>query len=244
MGRVETMTRAIAYVRVSTDEQAEHGVSLEAQEHRIRAYCDLYGVTLVEVIVDAGESGKDLKRPGIQRALGRLRAKHADGLIVAKLDRMSRSTRDWSHLVENYFGEKGGFQLWSVNEQVDTRTATGRLILNILASVYQWERETIGERTKDALRHKRGCNEKTGGAIPYGFERGPDKVEMTSDGPVVTKTLVRCDAEQSVIDEVRQLRAQGRTLQEIATDLNARGIQRRGGKWDHTVLSRMLRKAA
>jgi hypothetical protein len=98
--------------------------------------------------------------------------------------------------------------------------------------------------TKVALRAKKRRGEKTGGAIPFGFERGPDRVDMTSDGPVVTKTLVPCAAEQAVIEEVRAMRSAGKTLQQIAADLNSRGINRRGGKWDHTVLSRLLRKAA
>src|SRR5262245_5254733 len=85
----------IGYARVSTSEQATGGVSLDAQVAKIKGYCELYGLTLVEIIIDAGESAKSLKRPGLQRALAMLKRKDAEGLVVCKLDRLSRSVRDW-----------------------------------------------------------------------------------------------------------------------------------------------------
>src|SRR5690349_820588 len=96
-------TKAVGYIRVSTDKQAEHGVSLEAQQAKLTAYAQLYDVELVEVIVDAGVSAKTLDRPGLQRALGMLRKGQANALLVAKLDRLTRSVKDLGALVEEYF---------------------------------------------------------------------------------------------------------------------------------------------
>lgn len=236
------MTTAIGYVRVSTDEQSEHGVSLAAQEAKLRAYCDLYNITLVRVVVDAGESGKSLNRPGLQDALRGLDRREADGIIIAKLDRLSRNVSDWNTLVSRYFGEKPGKQLWSVADSIDTRTAAGRMVLNILMTVAQWERETIAERTTDALQYKRRRSEKTGGAVPFGFQRGPDK-----PGPkgLPIKTLVPCPAEQDVIANIRSLRASGMTLAAICDRLNSQGITRReGAQWEHSYVSRLISKSA
>jgi DNA invertase Pin-like site-specific DNA recombinase len=227
------MPKAIASVRVSTEEQSEHGVSLAAQEARIRAYCDLYDIELIDVVIDPGESGKTLDRPGLQSALARLRAGEADGLIVAKLDRLSRSVGDWDLLIRDYFGEKAGFQLWSVSEAIDTRTAAGRLVLNVLMSVAQWERETIGERTKSALQYKKARGQRVG-TIGYGFRLGPDGVHLVPD-----------EAEQETLSLIRELRANGKTLQAVADELNSRGIKRRsGGLWDHAIISRLLARPA
>jgi len=92
-------TRAVAYLRVSTEQQRDHGVSLEAQRAKVQAYAALYDVTLVSVIVDAGVSAKTLDRPGLSEALSMLRTGKADALLVCKLDRLTRSVRDLGDLV-------------------------------------------------------------------------------------------------------------------------------------------------
>jgi DNA invertase Pin-like site-specific DNA recombinase len=106
------------------------------------------------VIEDAGLSAKTLDRPGLQTALAMLKTGQAAGLVIAKLDRLTRSVRDLGALIEGPFAA-GKAALLSVSEQIDTRTAGGRLVLNILGSVSQWEREVIGERTAAALQHKK-----------------------------------------------------------------------------------------
>src|SRR3954466_3192287 len=161
-------TRAVAYLRVSTEEQADHGVSLDAQRERVAGYARLYDVELVDVVVDAGLSAKSLEREGLQRALAMLRAGAADALLVTKLDRLTRSVKDLNHLLDVYFGE-GCFGLLSVGDKVDTRTAGGRLGLNIQGSVSQWEREAIAERTREAMRLKVPRGEHVGGKPPYGY---------------------------------------------------------------------------
>ena len=139
---------------MSTADQADNGVSLQAQQAKLTAYASLYDLTVIEAITDAGESAKSLNRAGLKQALAMLRKGEADGLLVAKLDRLTRSVADWQTLIDGYFGEKAGKQLFSLSDSIDTPTAAGRMVLNMLLVVSQWEREIIGERTRDALRHK------------------------------------------------------------------------------------------
>src|SRR5262245_308121 len=87
-------TRVVGYVRVSSEHQADQGVSLQAQEEKIRQYCTLYDLDLVDIVVDAGVSAKTLQREGLQKALAMLENGHADGVVVVKLDRLTRNVAD------------------------------------------------------------------------------------------------------------------------------------------------------
>jgi len=224
------MTRTAAYLRVSTDKQAEHGVSLDAQRAKVEAYASLYDLELVAVLVDAGVSAKSLDRPALSEALGLLDSGEAEALLVVKLDRLTRSVRDMGTLVERYFARPNGPALMSVSEQIDTRSAAGRLVLNVLASVAQWEREATGERTSAALAHKRARGEYTGGRVPYGFRVGADGSSLE---PVAE--------EQAVISEVRELRASGLSLRAIGAALERQGYRtRKGGSWAPTQIKRIL----
>lgn len=213
-----TKTRTIAYIRVSTDKQAEHGVSLEAQRAKLEAYAALFDLDLIAVEVDAGASAKSLDRPALQRTLAALRAGKAEAVLVAKLDRLTRSVRDLGDLVDRYFAS-GKWALLSVGEQIDTRSAAGRLVLNLLASVAQWEREATGERTSAAMRHKAALGEYTGGEVPYGYALGPDGVNLQQE-----------PAEAAVMMAARQLRAAGLSLRAVAAELDQRGLRSRAGR--------------
>ena len=116
--------RVIGYVRVSTEELAKSGFGLEAQKKKIKAYCDLYGLELVDIIVDDGYSGKSLNRPGLKKVPKMLEENEIDGVVVAKLDRLTRSVANMGFPLNEYSQEK---LLFSVSENVDTRTASGRL---------------------------------------------------------------------------------------------------------------------
>ncbi len=164
--------RVVGYARVSTKEQANTGVSIEAQEAKIRQYCQVFDLELAELRRDRGRSAKTLEREGLQLALADLREHRADALLVVKLDRLVRSTIGLGHLVEEYFCDGKSWSLLSVAENIDTRTAAGRLVANVLASVGQWEREAIVERTREALQHLRAMGVILGGD-PYGQRRGP-----------------------------------------------------------------------
>src|SRR5471030_1073704 len=150
---------AIGYIRVSTDKQAERGLSLDAQREKLRAMAVVHDTELAEIIVDA-ESAKNLDRPGMKRILDLVRGCGVDTVIVAKLDRLTRSVRDLADLLDLF--QKKGVALVSVAEALDTGCAAGRLVLNIMVSVSQWEREAISERTRDALQHKRSQGERVG----------------------------------------------------------------------------------
>lgn len=210
------MPRVIAYCRVSTDEQASSGVSLAAQEAKLRAYALAMDLELVRVESDAGVSAKTLDRPALQRALASLSADEADALVVVKLDRLTRSVRDLADLLEQYFSANHG--LISLGESVDTRTAAGRLVLNVMTSVAQWEREAIGERTSNALQHMKSQGKRVG-AVPYGWTLAADAKSLTKD-----------EFEQTVIARARELRATGASLRAIASILASQGMKTRNGR--------------
>ncbi len=224
------MTRTVAYIRVSTDKQAEHGVSLEAQRAKVQAYASLYDLELVAVEIDAGISAKSLGgRPGLESALGMLTRGDADALLVVKLDRLTRSVVDLGLLVDRYFSS-GRWALLSVSEQIDTRSAAGRLVLNVLASVAQWEREATGERTSAALAHKRANHEYTGGRLPYGWLLANDGV-----------SLLPHDGEQRVIRAALKLRDAGLSLRKVGAALAERGLlPRSGGRWHAKTVRDLL----
>ena len=218
--------RVVGYLRVSTGEQAESGLGLEAQRARIEAYAALYEHAVVRWCVDAGASAKTLDRAGLRDALSSLSSGEADGVCVAKLDRLTRSVRDLGELLDGPFRASA---LVSVGEQIDTATAAGRMVLNILASVAQWEREAIGERTSAALSSKRARGERVG-AVRYGWR-------LAADG----RTEEADQAEQAVITEARALRAAGLSLREVAAELERCGrMARSGAPFAATQIARMV----
>jgi DNA invertase Pin-like site-specific DNA recombinase len=219
--------QAIGYVRVSTDRQAETGVSLDAQAEKIRAMAVVHSAELIDVIVDGGESAKSLQRPGMAQLLALVDSKQVQAVIVAKLDRLTRSVRDLCELLERF--EKRGVSLISVAESLDTGSAAGRLVINIMTAVSQWEREAIGERTRDALSHKRANGERVGN-IHYGYRLAADGAHVEPD-----------DAEQAVLAAIRDLRARHRSLREVACALNERGCRtRRGSAWRHEYVKNAI----
>jgi site-specific DNA recombinase len=232
--------RVVGYVRVSTDEQASDGVSLAAQEAKVRAYCGLYELELVELVRDPGASAKTLDRPGLARALGLLDRGEAAGIVVAKLDRLTRSVADLAELLDRYFGDRPGKQLFSVGDSIDTRTAAGRLVLNVLMSVAQWELETIVERTNAALAHKKSQGECVG-QVPFGRDRDPDGPSNKKGLPV---RLRENPAEAAVIEQIRSLRAEGLSPRKIAARLNAGGVPTKAGRgpWIHTSVAKILKR--
>lgn len=227
----DTPMIAIGYVRVSTKDQADFGVSLEAQAEKVRAMAVVQGAELAEVIIDAGESAKSLDRPGMARLLSLVDTGAVETVIIAKLDRLTRSVKDLAELLERF--TRRGVSLVSVAESLDTGTAAGRLVLNIMVSVSQWEREAIGERTRDAMHHKRAAGERVG-TVPFGYHLAADGVHIEPE-----------PREQDALTRLRELRDAGYTLAEVAEELNAQGYQtRRGTPWRFQYVADVLRKAA
>lgn len=223
--------KAIGYVRVSTDHQADRGVSLEAQTEKVRAMAVVKEAELLDVIVDAGESAKSLSRPGMARLLALVDSRAVDVVIIAKLDRLTRSVADLAELLERF--KKHNVSLVSVADSLDTKSAAGRLVLNVMTSVAQWEREAIGERTRDALRLKQRKGERVG-TIGYGYRLAADGVRLEADA-----------AEQHILARVRSLHTAGQSQRQIAAQLNADGLATRtGSPWRHQYVANLLRTVA
>ena len=222
--------RAIGYVRVSTEEQAVNGNSLGIQREKIGAMAALQDADLLDVIVDDA-SARNLNRPGMQHVLNMVKSREVDAVIVYKLDRLTRSVRDLGGLLERF--DKANVSLVSVSESLDTGTAAGRLVLNVMGSVAQWERETTVERTREALQAKRARGERTGN-IPYGYQLAEDGTHLEQE-----------PGEQRILSGIQRYRKQGLSGQAIADRLNARGLKtRRGGQWHRQYVYNLLRRFA
>src|SRR6266540_2019094 len=195
---------AVAYVRVSTSEQADSGAGLEAQRAAICSEATRRGFYLVGVYEDAGASGKSVSgRPGLQQALEALESGQAEALIVAKLDRLSRSLLDFAALMER--ARQGGWSLIALDLGVDTSTPSGELMANVLATFAQFERRLIGQRTRDALAVKRA----------QGVRLGRPR-EMSEEA----------------LERIRELHQAGHRVAEIVRQLNAEGVATpRGKRW-------------
>lgn len=211
------MARLIGYCRVSTTEQANNGHSLAAQAEKIAAYCELYDHELLTIMADEGASGSTLYRRELQTALHSLLDGSADGLVIMKLDRLTRNVRDWGDLLEDYFG--AGHQLHSVMDSLDTSSASGRLVLNIMMTVSQWEREVISERTRQVLAYRKANGKRTGG-IPYGCS-------LADDGESLLPNMQELDA-ITLAQHLRQRRDY--SLRRIAATLGQDGHSQRNGK--------------
>ena len=230
MKAIGYVMKAVGYVRVSTDRQAEQGVSLEAQEAKIRAMATVQGADLLEVIIDGGESAKNLNRPGLKRLIARVESGKVEAVIIAKLDRLTRSVKDLCSLLELF--EKRGVALISVAESLDTASAAGRLVITIMAAVSQWEREAIG----NARGTRCGTSARVGsasGISDSGSVSAPDGKEVEPD-----------HGEQGVFTEIRHLRQSGHTLRGIAAALNRQSLRtRRGSAWLLEHVARIMKQA-
>jgi DNA invertase Pin-like site-specific DNA recombinase len=225
--------KALAYIRVSTEEQASHGLSIPAQKEALESYARLRGLDIAEFIVDAGVSGgKPLgARPGGQRLLALLAEGGASHVVVLRLDRLFRNASDCLATVEAW--TKRGYVLHLLDvggNAIDTSSAAGKFMLTILAAVAEMERNLIAERIRTVLRWKRN-NGKVFGHVPYGFARDGDN-------------LVPVEAEQKTLELIFELRARGYSLHKIARTLEARGIPtKRGGRWAAATVRKLLARA-
>jgi site-specific DNA recombinase len=225
-----SVMKTVGYVRVSTDKQADRGVSLDAQAEKIRAMAVVHNAELIDIIVDGGESAKSLNRPGMARLLALVDAGEVQTVIIAKLDRLTRSVKDLCTLLERF--TRRGVALVSVAESLDTGSAAGRLVLNIMTAVSQWEREAIGERTRDAMSNKRTNGERVGN-IQFGYRLGADGKHVEPDA-----------AEQAVLQKIQRLRHSGHTMRGIAAALNQQALRtRRGSAWRLEHVARILKQA-
>jgi DNA invertase Pin-like site-specific DNA recombinase len=194
--------QVLGYVRVSTEEQADSRAGLEAQRAAIVRECRRRGWKLVELVEDAGYSAKDLRRPGIRAALDVLERGDARALVVAKLDRLSRSMLDFTAIMAK--AQKEGWALVALDCAVDTTTPAGEAMANVLATFAQFERRLIAERTREAMAAKRAQGAR------FGRPR-----QMPAE----------------VVDRIRREREGGVSLPRIAAGLNADKVPTaQGGK--------------
>ena len=183
------------YCRVSSDEQAAHGISIEAQREILRGYAAM-SQSDIELFEDAGFSGKNTDRPALQRLLSSINDE-VSAVVVWKLDRLSRSLRDTLTMIEDIFAPAGA-KLVSVTESIDTSTPSGRMMLNLLASFAQLEREQDSDRVVMAHKHLARDCKYLGGHVPLGYVIDSDKYYQLHPqlAPVVRRVfdmyLARC----------------------------------------------------
>lgn len=203
----------VGYVRVSTEEQADSGLGLEAQKAKIQAHARVNGWRVVEWVEDtiSARGGKNLKGEQFKRALELLEDGGPDVLVVAKLDRLARSTVGFGKLLER--AQDNGWSVIAIDHGLDMTTANGRLVAEILASIAQWESDKISERTQEALQAKKKRGERVGG------KRVPAHVR---------KRIV-------------SMKENGATQQTIADELNRDEVPTaRGGEWRQSTISGVL----
>ena len=219
--------KSIVYIRVITQEQAESGLSLSYQGAKIRSYCEALDIELLDVVADAGFSAKSMNRPAMQDIIKMIERKEVDAVVILKLDRLTRSVKDLGFITELI--NKTGVALVSVQDSINTSTAAGRLVLNVLGSVAQWERESNGERVKAAMSVKKSAGQRVGD-VPYGFD-------LADDGA----TLVENPNEQKALELIRELRAKGLSFRKIASELESRGIETKKGRstWQPQTISNL-----
>jgi site-specific DNA recombinase len=220
------MQSAIGYVRVSTQGQAEEGVSLAAQKARIAAWCAANDYELVAVYEDAGISGASMAgREGLRAALAATGKGMA--LVAYSMSRLARSTRDMLDVADRL--ERQGADLVSLTERIDTTSAAGRMVYRMLAVLSEFERDLVGERTKAALAHKRAKGQKYG-PVPFGFAE-------------VEGRLVEVKREALAVAEILRLRGRGMAYARIAEHLNTEGIQgKQGGRWHASTVRYLINR--
>lgn len=223
---------AIGYVRVSTAEQAEEGVSLDAQEARIRAYCTMRDLELIELVTDPGVSaGKYTleQREGGAKLLGAVTQGKVTHVVALKLDRLFRNTIDCLTTVQAW--DKAGVSLHLIDmggASLDTSSAMGRMFLTMAAGFAEMEKNLTAERTTAALSRKAEKNERTG-ELPYGKRLSADEIHL-EDNP----------EEQAVIAKVRKLQKAGLSQRAIVKELAQMGmVNRAGGAFNQTQVARI-----
>jgi site-specific DNA recombinase len=213
-------SRAVGYLRVSTDKQAESGLGLDAQKASVNATAARLGLPLADVFTDAGTSGALAieGRPVLLDAVGTL--KRGDVLLVAKRDRIGRDVVAVA-MIERLVTKRGARIVSAAGEGTESDDPSGVLMRRLIDSFAEYERLIIACRTKSALAAKRRRGERISGAIPYGFTLGVDGCKLEP-----------LDVEQQTLRVVRQLRGDGCSFQAIADTLNERGSQTRAGsRW-------------
>lgn len=217
------------YIRVSTDEQAKEGYSIEAQRRLLNAWAVLKGADSVHEYIDDGYSAKNLRRPAVQQLMDACRRRQIDTVIVWKLDRLTRDLRDLLMLIEDVF-RANGVEFISSTETIDTSSPSGRLMLNVLGAFAQNERESNALRVKMVMTEKSKLGKHLGGRPPYGYKVTPDGYyEIVPD-------------EAEAVRMMFAMKAAGSSYSDIVDALNRSGHKSRSGApFERNTLYDMLR---
>lgn len=232
--------RAAVYVRVSTDRQSTEGESLEMQIARAREVCETHGWELAEVYQDVISGRKD-KRPALQRFEKALKAGRFDAVICYKVDRLGRTRRKLHELLE--WIQQHDVRLVSMTQQIDTATATGRMMLAILVDFAVFEVEQLSERISDTMLHMAKQGHPVSGMAPFGYRHVSKRAEVGEDGREVTAhaRLEVIEAEAEVVREMVARYLAGESLAGLAKHLNASGSRtREGNPWQVTSVKFVL----
>lgn len=209
--------KVAGYIRVSTEEQAKEGYSLDAQREKLINFCKSQNDwELVEVYPEEGKSAKDTNRPELQRLLRDARSGMYDVILVYRLDRLTRSVIDLYDMLQMF--EEHSIKFKSATEVYDTTTAMGKLFITIVAALAQWERENLSERVRFGMEELVRKGNWHGGPVPYGYEW-------------TGKTMLIVDEEANILRTLRDTYMSGEGLGSTAKKLNALGLMRRGKKW-------------
>lgn len=248
--KTESTSSVVVYSRVSTEDQAREGISLDVQRSRCLDYARALGLEVVHTFEDAGKSGRSLRgRPGVLAAI-ETAIEHRASLLVYALDRLTRSVRDLGELLE--LVSQGRLELVSVTDSLNTRTAAGRLVVHVLGAVSQWQREAGNERVRDALAHARESGARLG-VLPLGLRRGSAR---DREGRLVVEldpAGVELRAKVLAVAELYRFDGRGRwfrcgaasyrrgALGAIARRLNKAGVTTlRGKPWRAETVRRVL----
>jgi DNA invertase Pin-like site-specific DNA recombinase len=218
--------RAVIYTRVSTEDQAKEGFSLDAQLDKLRAYCKARDWTVVEEYIDDGFSGRNVKRPAYNNMIENM--EKWDLLLVMKMDRIHRNSKNFMLMME--YLNKNNKEFVSMNESFDTSTAMGRFVMNIIQLIAQLESEQIGERVYIGMEQKAKTN---GGVlgfnIPYGYDYINGKLEINKD-------------EARVVKDIYSWYTEGKSMGEIAKMLNSIEVPtKKQGLWAKKTISTILK---
>jgi len=205
--------RVALYIRVSTDDQAEEGYSIEDQKRRLTSFADSQDWEITEVYLDDGYSAKDLNRPDMKRLIEDVPQNKFDIVLIYKLNRLVRSASDCDYLLKLF--DKYNIKFQSCVESYETRTAAGRLFIRLMADIAQFERENIAENVRNGMEQMVREGKRPGGPVPFGY---------TAEETIIEEEAFICR-------ELRRLYMSGLGYKSIAVYLNNMGYLRRGYKW-------------
>ncbi len=235
MSAIVTRKRCAVYCRVSTDERLDQSFnSIDAQREAGKAYVESQRTEnwslVADDYLDPGFSGGNMERPGLRRLMADIEAGGVDIVIVYKIDRLTRSLTDFARMVEVF--ERHGVSFVSVTQQFNTTTSMGRLMLNVLLSFAQFEREVTGERIRDKIAASKRKGMWMGGVVPLGYRVAARQLVIEpGEAKLVRRIFERFVALRSTTDLVRALAAEKITSRR-GTPFSKQGV--------HKILSNRL----